>query len=170
MVDVISIIDKILEEHRVLLNDAKQLEMITNDAGAMMAMAKSKDVFMPGRLDQVQSLKKFEELRNKVQEGLIAHFNREETYLLEAVLELGDQNIITGLKKLLAEHVVFKSRLEELKAQTDELINGQISRAMWETKAYDMRAHLSNMHTHLEKHAKDEQVLFNNIRKNITLN
>jgi hypothetical protein len=167
MLDIIAIIDKIIEEHKILLAQAVQLENITNDAGAMMAMAKSKEVFVPGRYDQVDTLKIFEKLRNKTQEGLYAHFNREETSLLDAIVEFGNQNIITGLKKLLAEHKNLKYNLESLKIEIDELINGELSRAMWESKAYDMRAHISEIHRNLEQHAQNERILLNEIRREV---
>jgi hypothetical protein len=167
MQDIIAIIDKIIEEHKIILAQAVQLENITNDAGAMMAMAKSKEVFVPGRYDQSNTLKIFEILRNKTQEGLYAHFNREETALLDAILEFGNQTFITGLKKLLAEHKNFRDNLESLKIEIDELLNGELSRAMWETKAYDIRAHISEMHTNLEQHAQNEKQLLNEIRREV---
>jgi hypothetical protein len=167
MTDVIGIIDKIIEEHKILLNQATQFEKITNDAGAMIAMTKSKEVFMPGRLEQSQSLKKFEDLRNKIQEGLSAHFQREETSLLEAILEFGDKNIIITLKKLLSQHWAFRTSLKDLQYESNELINGQLSRALWEPKAYIMRSHIAEMHTRLEQHAKNEQQLFNDVRKQL---
>ena len=57
MLDIIGIIDKIIEEHKVLLTQAAQLEIITNDAGAMMAMNKSTEVFMPGQVRPIPKLK-----------------------------------------------------------------------------------------------------------------
>jgi hypothetical protein len=168
MQDIVAVIDKIIEEHKILLAQAVQLENITNDASAMMAMAKSKEVFVPGRYNQINTLNIFENLRIKIQEGLFAHFNREETSLLDAILEYGNQNFISGLKKLLAEHNNFKVNLESLKNETDELINGELSRAMWETKAYDLRAHISEMHRILHQHAQNEQTLLNDIRKEVT--
>jgi hypothetical protein len=167
MADIIGIIDKIIEEHKVILTQAAQFEKITNDAGAMMAITKSKEVFMPGRLDQSQGLKNFEDLRNSIQEGLSAHFHREETSLLDAILDYGDKNIIAELKILLSEHWSFRTSLEELKAESNELINGQLSRAMWEPKAYGMRAHITELHTRLEQHAKNEQLLLNDVRKQL---
>jgi hypothetical protein len=167
MQDIVAIIDKIIEEHKILLAQAVQLESITNDASAMMAMAKSKEVFVPGRYNQINTLNIFENLRIKTQEGLFAHFNREETSLLDAILEFGNQNFINSLKKLLAEHNNFKVNLESLKNETDELINGELSRAMWETKAYDLRAHISEMHRMLHQHAQNEQNLLNDIRKEV---
>ena len=167
MTDTIVIIDQIIEEHKVLLAQANQFEKITNDAGAMKALTRSKEIFMPGRIDQVQSLKKFEELRNTIQEGLNAHFNREETYLLDAILENGDQDVITAFKNLFSEHTAFRASLSELKAESDELINGQISRSLWETKAYDMRAHVTEMNKNLEKHARNETKLLGDLRKEL---
>jgi hypothetical protein len=168
MTDVIGIIDRVLAEHRVLLSDATQLVNITNDAGALMAISRSKEVFMPGRTDQVRGLAKFEELRKKVQEGLTAHFNLEETLLLDAVVDLGNNSFIETLKTLLSEHKDFKIQMHEIKAEVDELINGQLSRAMWETQAYDMRAHITAIQKQLEHHANNEKDLLYKLRKEVS--
>jgi hypothetical protein len=167
MSDILSIIDKILEEHKIILVDTVKLENITNDASALLNITKNKDTFMPGRQNQVQSLMIFEDLHNKIQTGLNNHFNREENGLLEAVLEYGNQQIIDSLKSLLSEHKHFRKSLAEIKSQANELMNGQLSRAMWETKAHEMRTHLMNMHRNLEHHAKNEVVLLNQLRKEL---
>jgi hypothetical protein len=168
MTDVIGIIDRVLAEHKVLLSDATQLVNITNDASALMAITRSKEVFMPGRTDQVQGLAKFDELSNKVQKGLTAHFDLEETLLLDAVIDLGNNRFIEILKTLLFEHKNFKIQMQQIKAEADELINGQLSRALWEPKAYELRAHITSIQKQLEHHANGEKDLLNNLRKELS--
>jgi hypothetical protein len=84
MADILAIIDKVIAEHKILLADFQTLEKVGNDAGALITMEKSKDVFKPGVLSPRDGLLKLKEMRDKVTAGLEAHFNREETALLDA--------------------------------------------------------------------------------------
>ena len=164
MEDVVAIIDRIIEEHKVILSRTRSLEKVANDAGALQAIDQSKDTFMPGRHDNIQALKELEELRAKTEEGLIAHFDFEETKLLQAFQKYGDEKLLEALKTLLVEHKEVRQYLKDLKAEVESLTTGQLSSHLWGAKAYDMRAHITRIHKVIETHARNEQVLFQKLR------
>jgi hypothetical protein len=167
MLDVIGIIDRIFAEHKLLISDTSKLVNITNDAGALIAINRSNEAFMPGRTDQVQGLAKFEELRKKIQDGLNAHFNLEETLVLEAIVEHGNLTFIGPFKTLLSEHNLFRNQMDSIKSLSNELIAGQLSRAIWETQAYDMRIQTTNLQKQLEIHATNERILLVKLKEDL---
>jgi hypothetical protein len=167
MSDILATIEKIIEEHKIILADFDTLEKVVNDAGAMVAMEKSKDAFMPGRPWRREDLQKLEETRNMVMVGLEAHFNREETALLGAFREYGRQDFITSLLNLLADHRVIRSELVEVKQDVSELLGEKLSRALWESKGYDIRARISKLHKTVAKHAGEEQILLHQVQQDV---
>ena len=60
MEETISLFDKIIEEHQTIMQGVQTLEGAANDAEAMAGLEKSKEAFMPGRLEQKQSLQKLQ--------------------------------------------------------------------------------------------------------------
>lgn len=168
MEEVITIIDKILEEHKTISQRLRSLEQVANDAEAIAGMEKAKEMFMPGRLDQKQGLKKLQELQEKVEQGLQAHFNREETGLMSAVERHGYRRIASALRTLLLEHKDLGNRIAHSKKHVAELTSGGLSRTVWEATAHDMRAHISHTRKLLEAHAAIEQELLQELRNELT--
>jgi hypothetical protein len=167
MSDVVGIIDRIFAEHKLLISDTTKLVNITNDAGALLAINRSKEVFMPGRTDQVQGLAKFEELWKKIQGGLNAHFSLEESLLLNAIVEWGNLSFLDPFKILLSEHTIFRTQMNHIQSLSKELIDGQLSRATWEIKAHDMRVQTISLQKELEIHANKEKVLLSNLKEEL---
>ena len=161
------LIDRIIEEHQVALERFKNLEGMFGDAAAISGIDTAKEAFMPGRLDNEQGLSKFLELLETIDQGLLAHFDREETALLDAFDKYGDKNLVTALKALLDQHGDFRDRLANAKNQVTELISGGLSRQRWEASAHDMRAHISHTRKLLLSHTADEQPLFMTLRKKL---
>lgn len=164
MDEVIIIIDKILEEHKTIMQRMQSLEQVANDAEAMAGLDKAKEVFMPGRLEQKGSLKKLQELQEKVEQGLYAHFNWEETALMSAVEKHGEKKIVSALQTLLLEHKDLRNRIVHSKKHVADLLGGGLSRTLWEATAHDMRAHISHTRKLLEAHAAIEQELLQELR------
>jgi len=140
------------------------MEQVANDAEAMVGLEKAKEVFMPGRLEQKEGLKKLQELQEKVEKGLYAHFNREETALMSAVEKRGGRKIASALRTLLLEHKDLKKRIAHSKKHVADLLGGGLSRTVWEATAHDMRAHISHTRKLLEAHAAIEQELLQELR------
>jgi hypothetical protein len=160
MEEILALIDNLIDEHRVIAKDAQSLEQLANDASILVDLEEARDTFVPGRLDQKQSLQKLQELLEKIAQGLQAHFNREESGLLAAFEKHGDRKLVTTLNSLLLEHEDLRNRLAHAKDHVAELVSGGLARHQWEASANDMRAHLSHTRKLLEAHAAIENELF----------
>ncbi len=167
MTDVIALIDTIIEEHKIILGNLERLEQAVNDAGALMILEHSKDAFMPGRLSPRAGLHELENLQKRVENGLLSHFNREETALLQAFQEYGQDRLVTALKTLLNEHAEIRSELSILKSHVAELSVEKLSRTLWESKGYDLRARITQLHKTIATHAADERSLFHQVQKDL---
>lgn len=160
MEDIVALIDNLIDEHKVIIKDAQSLEQVANDASTLVDLEEARETFVPGRLDQKQSLQKLQELLETIDQGLQAHFNREESGLLAAFEKHGDRKLVTTLKSLLLEHEDLRNRLAHAKDHVAELVSGGLARHQWEASANDMRAHLSHTRKLLEAHAAIENELF----------
>lgn len=166
--EIHEIISKIIEEHKVILQHAAELEQVANDAEALMTLDKAMRVYMPGRLDQSQGFKKLQDLHVKLEEQLITHFNSEETQLFAAFQKHGDDKLLDSIRTLLIEHKDIRSRLDQEKKHMADLNTQQLSRHVWEATANDIRAHMTHTRKLLEAHAEIEQELLHMLRKEIT--
>ena len=167
MKEALDLIDQIIQEHRIAFKRFKKLDGMFGDAVAISGIDTAKDAFMPGRLDLGKGLQKFLESLNTIDQGLLAHFNREETVLLHVFERYGDKKLVSDLKALLLQHGGIRDRLTHAKKQVTELISGRLARHRWEASAHDMRAHISHTRQLLLEHTAIEQPLFITIRKRI---
>lgn len=166
--ETIAIINQIIEEHKVILQQAGDLEQVANDAEAMMTLDKATEVFMPGRLDQYQGFQKLQQLLVRAEEGLKAHFHREETQILAAFQQHGDETLVMALQTLLLEHKDIRNRFDQEKKLMATLTTEQLSRNVWEATVHDMRAHITHTRKLLQAHAEIEQELLHTLRKEFT--
>ena len=164
MEKTLALIDKIIEEHKTIIQRVQTLEQIAGDAEAIVDLEKAKEAFMPGRFEQEPGLKKLQESLETVAQGLQAHFNREEVGLLGAFEKYGNKELASALRSLLLAHEDLRNRLAHSKKQVAELVSGRLSRQVWEASAHDMRAHISHTRKLLEAHAEIEQELFHKLR------
>ena len=165
MNETIALIDKIIEEHKTLLQNIQTMEQVANDAEAIAGLEKAKDAFIPGRLEQAQGLEKLQELQQIIDQGIQSHFNREETALLSAFEKHGDQKLAAALQSLLREHEDLRNRFAQTGNQMTELTKGGLSGQVWGASAYDMRAYITHTRKLLKKHAGSEQELLHTLRK-----
>jgi len=161
------LIDQILEEHTAIKQQMQTLEKVGNDVEALAGLDEIKGDFMPGRLDHGQSLKRLQDLLDKISRGLEKHFNREETGLLTAFGKHGDKELASALRSLLLEHEDLRNRLAYSQKHVAELVGGGLSRHLWEASAHDMRAYLSHTRKLIEAHAETEQELFHKLKKQL---
>lgn len=168
MEDVVALINKLIEEHKYIRDEAQSLERMANDASMLTDLEDAKETFMPGRFDQKQSLQKMQELIATMSERLDGHFNREESSLLTAVDNHGERKLVTALNSLLLEHEDLRNRMAHAEAHIAELLSGGLARHQWEASAHDMRAHLSHTRKLLEAHATAENELFLELRRHLS--
>jgi hypothetical protein len=167
MEEIVALIDNLIDEHKAVIKDAQSLEQIANDASILVDLEEAGETFVPGRFDQKQSLQKLQESLEKIDQGLQAHFNREEVGLLAAFEKHGDRKLVTTLNSLLLEHEDLRNRLSHAKDHVAELVSGGLARHQWEASANDMRAHLSHTRKLLEAHAAIENELFVAMRQRL---
>jgi iron-sulfur cluster repair protein YtfE (RIC family) len=160
----LALIEEVLAEHKTIL---QRLDQVVNDAEALRGFEEAKEVFMPGRLDQKAGLDKLEELVDLIDHGLQAHFDREETAVLTVFEEQGDQELASAFHSLLLEHKDLRDRLSHTKNYVAQLTSGELSRYVWESTAYDMRAHITHTRKLLEAHAGIEQELLLSLRERL---
>ena len=167
MEEVLILIDRIIEEHKTIVERFRTLEQVANDAEATVGFEKAKEAFMPGRFEQEEDLQKLQELLQTIDQGLRVHFEREETALLTAFEKHGDKKLASSLRSLLLEHEDLRNRLAHSKKHVTELTTGELSRQVWEASAYDIRAHISHSRKLVEAHAQSEQELLLTLRSEL---
>ena len=168
MKDILATINQIIKEHEVILQQITELDHVVNDAEALTSIDKAKEVFMPGRLDDNQGLQQLQDLCVRIEEGLNAHFKREEIQLLAAFQDHGDEKLANALRTLLLDHKELRNRLVHEKQCVSDLATRQLSRSIWEATAHDLRAHITHTRKLIEAHAESEQTLLHALRKEIS--
>ncbi|MFC2032919.1 hemerythrin domain-containing protein [Chloroflexota bacterium] len=167
MEDVIALLDQITEEHQTTFRRLKDLGQVVNDVEAIAGLEKSRESFVPGRLDQKAGLQKMQDILEIIAKGLEDHFNCEETRLLGAFERHGDRRLASTLNSLLQEHGEIRQRFANSQSQIAELAKGEMSQNLWAASANDMRAYLNHSLKLVEKHAGVEQTLLTKLRKQL---
>lgn len=167
MKEALAIIERIIQEHKVIIRGVHSLERVANDAEAMMGFDKAKDAFMPGRFEQKQGLQQLQDLMGIVDKGLRKHFRFEETALLAAFEKHGDKEMASALQSLLLEHRDIRNRLDHSKRHVSELVSGNMTRHLWEASAHDMRAHMSHTRKLIDAHTSIEQELLHKLKRRL---
>ena len=125
MEEALALISQIIEEHKLILQRVRTLERVTNDISAMLELDRAKEDFVPGRLgDQKAALQKWQKSLEAIDQGIKAHFDREETGLLTAFEKHGGRMLASALRALLSEHEELRNRLAKLKTEAVELAVG----------------------------------------------
>jgi len=167
MEDDLTVIEKIIAEHKTIRERFHKLEQVANDAEAMAGFEEAKEAFMPGRLDQKQGLRELNNTLMAIEEGLQRHFHFEEVSLPTVVERHGDEELKSSLKSILLEHADLRNRLNHSKNHAVELASGDMARHRWEAAAHDMRAYISHTRKLLEAHAGIEQTLLHELRNRL---
>jgi len=168
MEDAIALIDKIIEEHKTISQELQDFEQIANDAKAITAFDKSKEVFMPGRFNDKQGLEAFAQLLDTITEGMHGHFGREEGPLMGVLKEHGEEELRTAMHSLLLEHENLKKRLAYTKNEVTILQVGKLPTQLWQARGYDMRAYITHTRNLFEEHARLEQDLLHTLRSELS--
>ena len=163
MEEALAVIEQIIDEHKVISQRFQAAEQIANDAEALAGFDKAKEAFMPGRLAQQPGLQELQASLAKIEQGLHRHFHLEETSLPGVVGKYGDEEVKSDLRSLLLEHKDLINRIAHSKKHVAELVEGNLSRHLWEASAHDMRAYITHTRKLLEAHAEIEQELLHKL-------
>ena len=167
MKEALALIEKIIEEHKIINIGARDLEHVANDAAMLVGLDQANQDFIPGQFNQGTGLEKLAESLEKLENGLQMHFEREEKALLNAAERYADRNLVSTLHYLLREHDGIKKRFAHSDKEVAELIGGRLSRNVWEANANDMRAHINHTRKLLEIHAREEEKMLAELRKQL---
>ena len=165
MTEATAITIQIIKEHTQITPQIQDAQNAINDLEAELQLKSAKEVVAPGRLDnQRQYLLKLKDTMDNIDSGLQTHFEREETALLKSFEEHGNRKVSTALQSLLHEHQEIRNRFAKSKADVSELINQDMSREVWEGKAWGMRIYVNHTLHMLKAHAQSEYDLFMSIK------
>jgi len=157
---VLALVEQIIEEHKNIIQGLKTLDQVANDAGAIQALDKAQEDFVPERLiDRQQGVRRWQESLEAIERGIEAHFDREETSLLPAVEEYGDEAQLSSLRGWLAEHAELRERLSKLKIDVAELTAAETHHVVWHGKAWGIRVYMNHTLKLFDRHAQEEHKL-----------
>jgi len=129
---------------------------------------RAQEDFVPERLtSRQQGVRSWQESLEMVRRGIEAHFNREETALLPAVEEYGDEAQLSRLRGWLAEHAELRERLAKLDIDVAELNAAEAHHVVWHGKAWGIRVYMNHTLKLFERHAKGEQKLLLAMKKGL---
>ena len=165
--EVLALIEQIIKEHKAIMEGVQTLEQVASDTGAITGLEIAKGTFMPGRFDEKEGLRKLQAQLETIATGIQEHFDSEETRLLAAFEKYGDERLVSALHSLLLEHEDIRNRFANSRNQVSELINGNLSRHIWEASAHDMRAHITHTRRLLGTHAGFEHELLMTLQKEL---
>jgi hypothetical protein len=168
MKETLELLDRLIEEHRQIMQKTEAAEQIAGDVDAIISLDKLKDDFMPGKPGEQQSTMK--DLQNSlaaIEDSLQKHFSHEETDLMAIFKQHGDELLISGLHVLILEHEEILGRIAESRKEVDALIGTGFSREVMEGKAWGVRVYIGHTRKLIEAHAQSEQQLFNRLRDKI---
>lgn len=163
----VTLIDELLEEHKVILKDLEGLSQVCSDANVLKELSTADKDFSPGRLNRSESLKRVQESLAGCEQGLAVHFEREETALLEIFKRHGDEKQMSDFRTMLRQHAEITDRMAHSKKQADRLISGEISGGHWNAAANDMLTYMNKTRKLIEEHASGERQLFRTLRNAI---
>ncbi len=167
MADILPLVDRLIDEHKVIREKAKFLENAANDTRFISDIAKAGDSVVPGKTDQVERLKTLVGMLQSIVDMVEKHFQYEETVLLQAMESHGDIELVKSLNKLLAEHSDLRERLKRAKNRVAELSNVSLHRAAFDIAELEMLTSLNYTRAVFQKHATRENKLFSTIRRKI---
>jgi len=164
----VALIGQIIGEHKLIIQKVRTLEGVTNDLSAMLELEKAEEDFVLGRFsDQRQALQSWQEAIEAVDQGLQAHFEREETGVLTIFEKHGGGMLASALHILLHEHEELKNRIAKLKKDAAELATGELSREVWEGKVWGIRSYIGRTRKLIEAHARSEMELLQTLRSRL---
>ncbi len=167
MKETIALIDQILDEHNRIHRDLHRLERVSSDVDALTELEsdKTKSYFVVRTADgREQGLQQWQEALEAIDEGLRAHFQREETLLAEAFQKHGNRELVLALDNVLHEHDELRDRVAKLRKDAADLVAGGLRVEVWEANGWGMRVNIDRIRALIESHAGSEQRLLNTLR------
>ncbi len=170
MSEALAIVQQILDEHKQIHNDFRNLDQVSGDveAAARLGSDQTKDYFVPKGLDtQGEGLKKWRAQLEAIDRGLKTHFKREETALANAFIREGTPELAQSLNLLLAEHAQLNQHVAKLLKDADDIAAGGARIEVWEGKGWGMKTNIQRLQAEIEAHAERERVLLGQLKTHL---
>jgi iron-sulfur cluster repair protein YtfE (RIC family) len=164
MKESVALIDQVIEEHTTIFQG---LDQVVSDAEAIYGFKNAQEIFTSGRVDQKEWEDRLVELVNLIDQGLQAHFDREEKALMDAFEKEGDRELSSTFRSLMLEHNDLRNRLAHAKRHVSELTGGESSHSHWQATAHNLYTHISRTRELLKAHAGAEQKLLLSLRQRL---
>ena len=165
MKETLDLIDQIIGEHKQITREGRTIKQVSSDYEVGLKLGEAKEGFIPGRVDsQKRYLQNLQGSLGTISKELLAHFEREEKWLLAAFEKHGGQMLSESLRILLMEHREIKIRIAKSLEDLAGLAAEGLSREVWEGKAWGIRTYISHTLKLIEAHAQSEQELLSQLR------
>jgi iron-sulfur cluster repair protein YtfE (RIC family) len=161
----LQLLDQLIAEHKSLGDKTKSLEKTTNDTTLISNLKQTKEEFTEGDGAPTVDLKKLDHMLEEIETWLGKHFSREESVLLPAVKEFGNDRLVTALNSLLFEHSDLRDRMVHSRRRLDELKDWSLPQNIWYSRAGDLRVYIVHTIKLIETHSAMENHLLNEFRR-----
>ena len=161
MSEVIDLIQQIINEHTTILGGVMNVEKSVNDVKLMAAFGETEREITSFRLEQSDGLRKLQDGLENLLSQVRAHFNREETTLLTAFRNHGDEKTMQTFQSLLTEHEQLRNQIVYCKLHLDKMTDILLSYEQRSKAAKELQQEINKTSSMLEQHAGREQMLFN---------
>ena len=170
MTEAQAIVEQILDEHKQIHADFKNLGQVSGDieAAATLQADKTKDYFVPRSLDdQGRGLTHWKEMLASIDNGLKAHFQKEETALTAAFEREGTPELAEALRELMAEHAEINRHVAKLLKDADDIASGGAKIEVWEGRGWGMKYNIEQLQKQIGAHAERERELLGRMKTHL---
>lgn len=170
MKETLALIDQILDEHNRIHRDLHSLERVSSDLDALVELDsdRTRSYFVVRTPNgREEGLQQWQDALEAIDEGLRAHFQREETLLSQAFQKHGNRELVSALDTLLHEHDDLRDRVAKLRKDAADLVAGGLRIEIWEANGWGMRVNIDRIRALIESHASSEQRLLNTLRSEL---
>lgn len=162
--EILTVIQRVIDQHKVLRQNLESVDQVANDKEALGSISSASSSL---QADEPEGVAKLQALFSRLDHGMRAHFDFEETELVAAFHSLGQPELDKALHDLLMAHRDIRDRLAQGQQDIENLSKAVREHRAWETSGYDMRTHLVYTHKMIEKHAQNEEIMLDGLKKKL---
>ncbi len=166
MNNALAVIDRIIAEHRQILQKTAGLGRMASDLGAAGTLA-AVESSLSGKTGDRRNLLRLQKLLTTTTRELERHFTFEETGLMAAMEKFGDRRVVSGFSTLFFQHEGLRNEFTRSGIELAELIDGEYSGEESERRAGEILSGMNRAIVSLKLHALSEEKLLNELRERL---
>ena len=163
------IAELIAEHQRTNAEAVSALDASDNDLQSASRLATFGEKIDSRRLAVAPWSVQLEDDLSEVEVLLSRHFSREEEFLAECCDIFDDVALSDSLSWLRSDHKAITGSMDDLRAQVRGIVPALASRGDWIKIASQARTRLADTRALLQKHAQDEEALFERLSDRLSL-